>query len=136
MIVYKHTNLINQKVYIGITKHSNPNKRWKDGYGYKKNKNFYKDILKYGWNNFTHEIIANNLSIETAQELEKFLIQKYQSNIPQYGYNLNSGGGYANFSSSKKKIKKKRLFINFNKIPQEDKNLYVSDFLKKYPQFK
>lgn len=32
--VYKHTNIINKKVYIGITK-QNPIERWRNGEGYK-----------------------------------------------------------------------------------------------------
>ena len=45
-IVYKHTNLINNKVYIGITCHGeNPNCRWEGGSGYYNNDKFYSDIL-------------------------------------------------------------------------------------------
>lgn len=34
-LVYKHTNLINNKSYIGITSLiDNPNLRWKNGNGY------------------------------------------------------------------------------------------------------
>ena len=57
-IVYKHSNLINGKNYIGITCHGeNPNLRWRNGYGYKNNDIFFSDIIKYGWDNFSHEII-------------------------------------------------------------------------------
>lgn len=45
-IVYKHTNLQNGKIYIGITKYGdNPNKRWRNGYGYNKNDKFFSDIV-------------------------------------------------------------------------------------------
>jgi hypothetical protein len=54
-IVYKHTNLINNKVYIGITKYGDdPNRRWKNGMGYDYNKKFFSDIIKFGWDNFSH----------------------------------------------------------------------------------
>lgn len=95
--VYKHTSPSN-KVYIGIT--YNIKRRWYDGNGYlHKKKNgkynqplFARAILKYGWDNFTHEILAENLSKEQACELEKEYIQKYGSTNPQKGYNLSYGG--------------------------------------------
>lgn len=66
-IVYKHTNLINHKIYIGITVHGeNPNIRWQNGRGYSENEKFFSDIIKYGWNNFSHEILAKNLNERQA----------------------------------------------------------------------
>lgn len=95
--VYKHTSPSN-KVYIGIT--FNPKRRWYDGNGYlHKRKDgkynqplFARAILKYGWDNFTHEILEDNLSKEQACELEKKYIQEYDSTNPQKGYNISFGG--------------------------------------------
>ena len=71
-IVYKHTNLINNKIYIGITKYGNhPKKRWKNGLGYEYNEKFFSDIIKYGWNNFSHEILDKDLDLIEASILEK-----------------------------------------------------------------
>ena len=56
--IYKHTNLINGKVYIGQTCQL-PEKRFgKNGNGYKGCRYFYNAIECYGWNNFKHEIIS------------------------------------------------------------------------------
>jgi hypothetical protein len=89
--VYKHTNLINNKVYIGITKQE-PKKRWQNGYGYIDNDYFYHSIIKYGWESFNHEIIFDNLTKKQAQEKEIELIKHYKSNDRKYGYNMSKGG--------------------------------------------
>ena len=89
--VYKHTNIINNKVYIGITKQE-PKRRWQNGYGYIDNDYFYNSIKKYGWNNFKHEILFDNLTKEQAQEKEIELIEHYKSNNRNYGYNMSKGG--------------------------------------------
>lgn len=92
MYVYKHTNRINGKVYIGITK-NRPNKRWKGGEGYRLVKgDFYKDIQKYGWRSFDHEVLFKDLPYDEAIKKERELVIKYKSNNPEYGYNQTQGG--------------------------------------------
>ncbi len=86
-----HINKINNKKYIGITSEINPNKRWKNGQGYKKQL-FYKAIVKYGWNNFQHKIIYTNLTEKEAKQKEKELIAFYKTNNSLYGYNQTQGG--------------------------------------------
>ena len=88
--VYVHT-APNGKRYVGITARK-PEYRWKNGRGYAQNKHFYAAICKYGWENFAHEIIKNGLPKNEACNLEKFLIRKYKSNDPLYGYNNSIGG--------------------------------------------
>ena len=61
--VYIHRNKINGKVYIGITKQK-PENRWRNGKGYKQNIKFYRAIEKYGWNNFEHIVLVDNLTAE------------------------------------------------------------------------
>lgn len=90
--VYIHISPSN-KVYIGITK-QNPVKRWGNGRGYRNNIYFYRSILKYGWNNFTHQILYDNLSLEDAKSKEIELICKYNSTDTQFGYNRTKGGDY------------------------------------------
>lgn len=93
-IVYCHTNNLNGKKYIGITS-QNSNQRFKNGNGYKSNKHFFMSIQKYGWNNFTHEILFKNLSQAEAQEKEIYLISKYNTRNSLYGYNIAPGGEVA-----------------------------------------
>lgn len=89
--VYKHINKINNKIYIGITQQE-LNKRWQNGYGYKEQKYFYSAIKKYGWENFEHIILFDNLTEEEAIKKEIELIKEYKSNNRKYGYNISQGG--------------------------------------------
>lgn len=92
--IYLHRNKINNKVYIGQTKFGdNSNKRWQNGNGYKENISFYYDIQKYGWNNFEHIILENNLTLDESNKLEKQYILYYNSTNPSVGYNTMPGGG-------------------------------------------
>ena len=89
--VYCHTNKTNNKKYIGITSYK-PEHRWgKEGNGYK-NQFFYDAIKKYGWDNFEHEILFDNLIKEQAEEKEIELISKYNTLIGKMGYNYETGG--------------------------------------------
>lgn len=88
--VYKHT-APNGKVYIGITQ-QRPTKRWGSGANYDYNTHFINAIKKYGWNNFTHEILFQDLSKEDALAKEKELIQLYDSSNRKKGYNISPGG--------------------------------------------
>lgn len=98
--VYKHTNKLNGKVYIGITSQK-PEKRWKNGYGYEGNEYFYRAIQKYGWHDgFDHEILTNGLNKETACEMEIELIKAYDSTNPNKGYNFSFGGDCGNAGCS------------------------------------
>lgn len=96
--VYIHTNKINNKKYIGQTCQTPPERRWQNGQGYFNSTHFYNAIKKYGWDNFEHEIIAQNLTMSEANELESKLIAKYKTMNQEYGYNLTSGGDGHAFS--------------------------------------
>lgn len=85
--VYKHVLKEDGRVYIGQT--NNIKTRWKPS-AYKNCVKFYNAIQYYGWDSFTHEIIENNLTLEEANKLETYYIQKYNS--IENGFNLNSGG--------------------------------------------
>lgn len=88
--VYKHTSP-NGKIYIGIT-HLKTSNRWRSkGQGYKNCPYFYNAILKYGWENFKHEIIENNLTEHEAYCKEIEYIKIYNSLVPN-GYNIDEGG--------------------------------------------
>lgn len=58
-IIYEHISP-SGKVYTGITS-QNVERRWKNGMGYTGSPYFFGAIVKYGWVNITHNIIASNL---------------------------------------------------------------------------
>ena len=90
--VYMVKNKINGKVYVGATRQI-PKNRWggKER-SYSHNKYFHDEILQYGWNNFDKIVIAENLSMESAQEMERKLIADYDSTNAEKGYNHMAGG--------------------------------------------
>lgn len=89
--MYVHINKINGKRYVGITS-LNINDRWRNGDGYKK-QIFGRAIEKYGWDNFEHIIVADGLTADIANEMEKTLISEWKTQDSQYGYNIVDGGG-------------------------------------------
>lgn len=91
--IYKHTNKITGKVYIGQTKCKDLNRRWSGGHGYKACHYFFSAIVRYGWLNFDHEILETGIGTrELADQREMFYIEKYRSRNPRYGYNIQGGG--------------------------------------------
>ena len=100
--IYKHTSP-SGKVYIGQTVQNNPNIRWQNGNGYKShNSIFYLAIKKYGWENFKHEIIEDNIpSQEEANNREVYWISYYDSY--RNGYNSTPGGFFVGDSETTSK---------------------------------
>ena len=88
--VYEHVSQ-DGKRYIGITSQK-VSVRWRHGEGYAKNIHFYRSIQKYGWENFEHNILAENVDEEDAKNLERELIKKYETTDPTKGYNVTRGG--------------------------------------------
>lgn len=95
MIVYKITNLINNKIYIGFDT-STMSERWEyhvKHHKYKYNKKvLYLAMRKHGIENFTYEVIetATNITDLKAKEIEN--INRFNSINPAIGYNRTKGG--------------------------------------------
>ena len=107
--LYVHVNKINNKKYYGITCQK-PTRRWQRGRSYSHNKHFYSAILKYGWDNFEHIILYDNLSKKEAQLLEQCYICLYDTTNEHKGYNLTLGGesatGLRHSEETKDRIRK------------------------------
>jgi len=119
-IVYVHRNKTNNKIYIGITNKKLSNRSGVCGKNYKNCPLFYKAIQKYGWNNFNHEILLENLTRDKARQMEIKLIAQYKSNNPIFGYNCSAGGdkglyGLYNLESMSVKVYQYDMLGNFLK---------------------
>lgn len=101
--IYKYTNLINNKIYIGQTKQS-LEERADKGRNYKGSTHFYNAIQKYGWENFIGEILEEVNTIEEANEKETYYIALYDSTNQDIGYNITSGGWNSPLAEETKKI--------------------------------
>lgn len=93
MVIYKITNKINNKVYIGQTRRPLYS-RWREhcslnGRTYKSS--IYKAIIKYGKENFTIEEIDGANSQSELNYLEDHYINIYNTLAPN-GYNITRGG--------------------------------------------
>ena len=95
MIIYKITNNINNKVYIGLTTCS-LEYRWSkhliEGRNVNNKKHLYKAMRKYGLENFSIEQIDSTEDFKELGRLEREYIKKYDSQNPIKGYNLTAGG--------------------------------------------
>ena len=92
-IVYRYTNTVNGKMYVGITKQGSLKRRVRGRHrGYKGCSHLYSAIEKYGWDSFAKEIIAYGLTKEEAESLEIDLVALYDLTNPKNGYNIQRGG--------------------------------------------
>lgn len=105
--VYCHT-APNGKRYVGVT--SRPiHQRWRNGNGYRNNAAFFADIVRYGWDNIRHDIIATCDDYKSVLSIEHETIVDTKSNNPETGYNRGSYGcgnraGWAHTEETKQKI--------------------------------
>lgn len=83
-VIYKTTNLVNNKIYVGRDKHNNPKYL---GSG----KLLHLAFKKYGIENFYKEIIEECLD-EDLDNREKYWIKELRSQDPSIGYNIADGG--------------------------------------------
>ena len=93
MIIYKITNLINNKIYIGLTTCS-LKERWDNHRHCVKSdpRHLYCSMRKYGIENFKIEQIDETNDLQKLAELEDMYIKQYDSRNPEIGYNLSAGG--------------------------------------------
>ena len=97
MLVYKITNTLDSKVYIGKTVRDFSIRKREHLHAVELNKSkvpLYQSIRKYGTDNFKFEVICQYfcITIDELNEYEKYYIKLYKSTDRKYGYNITSGG--------------------------------------------
>ena len=92
-IVYKIANVINGKLYFGITKCS-IKKRWIQHRcnSTRKKYHLYRAMVKYGIENFNISVVKECDSEKEMYDLEKELIKLYKTTDNSFGYNNSTGG--------------------------------------------
>ena len=106
MLIYKVTNKINGKIYVGQTVGDLNRRRSAHLSSVKTDKYdiyFYKAIKKYGKENFDWVILEKCNTIKELNEKEEYWIKELNTTAPD-GYNLKSGGN--NSTHHKESIKK------------------------------
>ena len=142
--IYVHQNLTNGKLYIGQTSEDNVKRRWHGGANYTECPYFYNAIQKYGWDGFKHFVLIDNIkTLEEANEIEKYLINKYKTNDREFGYNIQEGGANTMTEETKEKIRQQHLLAHqmkpevqrvkkeFEKVKDNLENLKVSTLSNK-----
>ncbi len=140
MVIYKITNSINKKVYIGKT--INVLKlRWNSHKYYAKNKkrkyHLYNAINKYGIKNFNIVVIDKAETIIELNQKEKYWILHYKAYNKLFGYNNTMGGdgGSLTNDSLKRMIETKNKTIQ-KKIKETGKFYFHTKAWKRLMSYK
>jgi group I intron endonuclease len=93
--IYKIECKVNNKIYIGQTKHNNPIKRFKQHINDSKKMQGYalhNAIRTHGEGNFSIETLYTSDNQDELNEKEKYYIEFYKSRTTENGYNITGGG--------------------------------------------
>jgi hypothetical protein len=131
-IIYKYTNKINKKVYIGQTRYeksricSHKNPKISD------NTLFHNAIRKYGWENFEYKVLFR-INCDNVQDLnitlnskEKVAIKYFNSCNKNYGYNMTLGGdSFIESNHITQELRNKRSIITKTRFSVEENKSYL-----------
>jgi group I intron endonuclease len=119
--IYKITNTITEKVYIGYTSSTVEN-RWlqhkNNALKQESNRKFYNAIRKYGTDVWTIEVISETITVNEAKEQEIAFIELYDSY--HNGYNATKGGDGNNgiIMSAESNMKRSEALKGVSKSPE------------------
>src|SRR5208337_1564004 len=123
MIVYKITNSINNKAYVGQSQQTLEERWTKHKYDAKRNvyNHFYKAIRKYGTDCWKLEVLEEIEDISNLNEAEMKWIEHYDTFNRDKGYNSTNGGENGKIVSeeTKEKMSQARLGKKFSEEHKE-----------------
>lgn len=139
MFVYKITNTVNDRVYIGLT--TGPLKvRWRQHLSAAKkdvDKPLYRAMRKHGIDNFSIHVIYTTDSIDDLRAAEIRLIAEFKAHVNNGGYNLTDHGfehGRANQPSGEalynSKLTEEMVAFIRNPIHWDKSNAAVLEMVK------
>jgi group I intron endonuclease len=108
MYIYRITNKINDKVYVGQTVQSNPKMRWYAHLDYcrkGRKSHLYDSMRKHGIDNFNWEVIDQSTSIEELNNLEAKWLAHYRLLGEVYN-NREAGGNKKHSADSIEKMRR------------------------------
>jgi group I intron endonuclease len=96
--IYRFTNLINNKMYIGFTSYT-PDERYKlhisacnDSRNVERKQHIHCALKKHGVENFKFDIIYQSMDFEHCLSMETYFIKEYNTFGGKSGYNHTMGG--------------------------------------------
>lgn len=122
--IYKITNLLNNKFYIGKHKYNKPEL---DESYFSSGKLINQSLNKYGKENFKVELIDIANTLEELNDKEVFYIKELDCMVPN-GYNLTKGGD--GISEPSKEIIEKNRAWHLGRNQSSESNLKRSNTLK------
>lgn len=133
MVIYKVTNLINNKVYIGQTTRTFNERYSGKGvgaerilYSERSNGHLINSMCKYGVENFKVEIVEQCNTEEELNEREIYYINLYDSTNYKKGYNFCQGG-----NGGKRRISKEQRINTILRRVKDCKEKTLLAYLKK-----
>jgi len=131
MLIYKTTNLINNKIYIGQKQIMKTEKELLNSNYYGSNKKLKEDIKSIGKENFKREIIDYSDDFDELNKKEEYWIEKYDATNPEIGYNVSKKTG-KNFwlgchHTDESKAKTSKIVYQYD---------LDCNFIKEYPSIK